>query len=347
MSETGRIIWRRQFERNPEKKHREKLLDRLRSNDARLEKLTMLRCVIAVALYCLFCGLAPASAALFALEEIAPGVYAHQGRMALMTEENKGDIANIGAVVGDDAVAVIDTGGSLVEGREFLAALRQKTDKPIRYVINTHAHPDHIFGNGAFEGDGVVFVGHEKLPRALAQRGAFYMQSFRAAMDGALDGVRIVAPTQTVSSATTLDLGGRKLLLQAWRAAHSDSDLTVLDEKSGVLFAGDLLFLRHVPIVDASLLGFLDVADRLAKIPATQVVPGHGPLVAPWPQALDAERAYLQRLTADLRAAIKKGSTVADAAQTAGQSERERWRLFDDYNARNATAGFAELEWEP
>jgi quinoprotein relay system zinc metallohydrolase 2 len=323
------------------------MLDRLRSNDVRLEFLLMLRCVVVAALSCCFCGLAPAGAASFALDEIAPGVYAHQGRIALMAEENDGDIANVGAIVGNDAVAVIDTGGSLIEGREFLAALRQKTNKPIRYVINTHGHPDHIFGNSAFEGDGVIFVGHEKLPRALAERGAFYLQSFRPAMDGALDGVKIVPPTLTVSSVTTLDLGGRKLVLQAWRAAHSDCDLTVFDEKAGLLFAGDLLFLRHVPIVDASLLGFLDVADRLAKIPARLVVPGHGPLVAPWPQALDAERGYLERLTADLRAAIKKGHALADAAQTAGQSERERWRLFDDYNARNATAGFAELEWEP
>ena len=77
---------------------------------------------------------------------------------------------------------------------------------------------------------------------------------------------------------------GTKITLQAWSAAHSDCDLTVLDEQTGTLFAGDLLFLRHVPIVDGSLLGFLDVAEELAKIPATRVVPGHGPLVAAWPR---------------------------------------------------------------
>ena len=70
-----------------------------------------------------------------------------------------------------------------------------------------------------------------------------------------------------------------------------------------------------MPVVDGSLLGFLDVADRLAAIKATQVVAGHGPLPAPWPKALDDQRAYLMRLTADLRAAIKKGEGVAAAAQ--------------------------------
>lgn len=282
----------------------------------------------------------------FRLEEIAPGVFAHQGEMSLMTRENLGGIANLGAVVGGEAVAIIDTGGSLLQGKAFLAALREKTQKPIRFVINTHAHPDHVFGNGAFAGEGAAFVGHRNLPRALAARGEHYLAAFRQTMGDALDGVTIVAPTLTVAESTSLDLGGREIVLQAWRTAHSEADLTALDKKTGTLFAGDLLFLQHVPVVDGSLLGFLDVADRLASIKAERVVPGHGPMVAPWPAALEEERAYLTKLTAGLRAAIRKGESVKDAAQSVGAEERGKWRLFDDYNARNATAGFAELEWE-
>lgn len=301
---------------------------------------------IILSLILAFYYISPSAAMDFKLDEIAPGVFAHQGQTALMDRENEGDIANLGAIVGEDAVAVIDTGGSLIEAKAFIAALQQETSKPIRYVINTHAHPDHVFGNGAFVGPDVVFVGHKNLQRALSARGAFYLESFRAAMSDALDGVVIVGPSVTVDKATMLDLGGRKITLQAWSPAHSDCDLTVLDEQTGTLFAGDLLFVRHVPIVDGSLLGFLEVAEELAKIPAVRVVPGHGPLVAAWPKALDDQRAYLTRLTADLRAAIKKGDNVADAASAAARSEREKWRLFDDYNGRNATAGFAELEWE-
>lgn len=282
----------------------------------------------------------------FRLEEIAPGVYAHQGETSLMTRENLGGIANLGAIVGEEAAAVIDTGGSLLQGRAFLAALREKTQKPIRYVVNTHAHPDHVFGNGAFQGEGAIFVGHKNLPRALAARGEHYLSAFRQMMGDALDGVTIVAPTLTVSETTTLDLGGRPIELRAWRTAHSEADLTVLDQKTGTLFAGDLLFLQHVPVVDGSLLGFLEVADQLASVTAERVVPGHGPMVAPWPKALEDERAYLTRLTGDLRAAIKKGESVKAAAAEAAAGERGKWRLFEDYNARNATAGFAELEWE-
>ena len=157
--------------------------------------------------------------------------------------------------------------------------------------------------------------------------------------------MRIVAPTLTVEGEIKLDLGNRSLALEAWRAAHSDNDLTVLDEASGTLFAGDLLFVQHVPVLDGSIRGWLAAIDELERIPAKQVVPGHGPVSA-WPGALAAERAYLERLAADCRDLIKRGVPLAEAARVAGAAEKPHWRLFDAYNARNATAAYSELEWE-
>jgi quinoprotein relay system zinc metallohydrolase 2 len=261
-----------------------------------------------------------------------------------MTRQNEGAIANVAFIVGSNAVAVIDSGGSVRQGRRLLAAIRTVTPNPVRYVVNTHAHPDHIFGNAAFEG--AVFVGHAKLPRALAARGQFYLDSFRRALgDALMADVEIVPPVQVVEREARIDLGERALVLRAWRAAHTDHDLTVLDETTGTLFAGDLVFLRHVPVLDGSLKGWLAVIDELAAIPARRVVPGHGP-VAGWPAALEAQRRYLQRLAQDVRGFIERGETIDAASRGAAESERARWELFGETNARNATAAYAELEWE-
>ncbi len=284
---------------------------------------------------------------LFSMQKVADGDYVHFGQIALTSPTNAGDIANLGVIVGRDAVAIIDTGGSVGVGESLVQAVRGITDKPIRYVINTHDHPDHVFGNAAMP-PGVTFVGHHNLPAELAKRGSYYLRSYRAQLgEAAITAIRIVPPTLLVETETMLDLGDRRLRLTAWSpAAHTASDLTVLDEATNVLFAGDLVFLEHVPVVDGSITGWLSVIQRLAQLPARLVIPGHGRRVAAWPQALDDERRYLTALAQDTRGAIAAGTPLAQAVLDIARSERSRWQLFDDYNTRNATTVFSELEWQ-
>jgi quinoprotein relay system zinc metallohydrolase 2 len=290
---------------------------------------------------------APACAAAPDVTEIAPGVFVHQGRYEVQSPENRGDVSNASFVVGDEAVAVIDTSGSEVMGEELREAIRAVTDKPIKYVINTHMHPDHVFGNAAFKQDNPTYVGHYKLARALGTRADSYITASKEMMgETVFEGSEIILPTMGIKEPTTLDLGDRKLLLEPMPTAHTDNDLIVTDLKTNTMFLGDLLFSHHIPTIDGSIKGWLAVLDELSKRKADRVVPGHGPASMEFPQALAPERRYLTTVEKDVRQQIAEGKTLSEATKTAGFSEKDKWKLFDQYHVRNVTAAFAELEWE-
>ena len=281
-----------------------------------------------------------------AITEIAAGVFVHNGVHEEASPANADAIANIGFIVGDEAVAVIDPGGSAKEGRELRAAIRARTDRPIRYVILTHVHPDHIFGAVAFRDDHPEFVGHAKLPGALAQRGRYYVGRLRDSLGAAAEGSDVVMPTLLVAARLDLDLGGRHLVVRAHGPAHTDNDLTVLDEKTRTLWLADLLFFDRIPVIDGSLVGWLKELDGFTAIPADRAVPGHGPAAVAWPAAAGPERRYLEAVARDTRAAIKAGIGIANAYRQVANSERGHWLLFDEYHPRNVTASYKELEWE-
>ena len=288
------------------------------------------------------------SAALAQLEvsQVAPGNYVHYGSFAERSPDNLGDNANIGFIVGEKCVLVVDTGGSLQVGRALRNAIRRITAVPVCYVVLTHVHPDHFFGAAAFLDEHPQFIAHENYPAQLAARSRSYVRSLQRDLGEAAAGSELVAPTRLVGRQLEVDLGGRTVIIQAWPPAHTDDDVTVLDVPTRTLWTGDLLFVEHVPIVDGTLTGFLTVMRDLRKLPAEHYVPGHGHSDLPWPAPLDAQQRYFTLILNETRAAIRARRTIQQATDEVGLSEAGKWAVFDQFHRRNVTAAYAELEWE-
>ena len=285
------------------------------------------------------------------VQQVADGVFVHQAVMEDMTAANRGDIGNCGFIVGSAAVAVIDACGSGEIAARMLASIRQVTSLPVRYLILTHMHPDHVFGMDRIlasqQNPPVEVISHTNLPDSLAMRGDFYKRRFSGMVNDISPPDLAMGPSpRLVSDRLEIDLGDRALELVAWPASHTDNDLTVLDRKTATLWTGDLLFVERAPTLDGSLLGWIATLDRMLALPATRAVPGHGPADTTWPAGGMALKRYLNALADGVRAVQKRRGTINQAIAEVAGEERNNWHLFDDTHARNVTAAFAELEWE-
>ena len=289
----------------------------------------------------------------------AEGIYFHRGYNQLPSQANGADISSITLIVGDDAAVLVDTGYSFALGKKALEATAQITPKPIRWVINTHVHPDHIFGNGALVGKAmgnvaskgageIQFCGHRNLPRLMAEGGIHYTRRLGEIL-GEAAAIRspLVPPAVLVTKGEPLrlDLGNRSLVLEAYQNAHTATDLTVFDEKTATLIAGDLVFDKHLPTLDGSMLGWLEVLKRLKQRDLQLLIPGHGIPRQDWRAQITKIEEYLQVLEVDVRGFIQKGVPISEAATLGAASQRNHWLLFDAYNPRNVAKAYAELEW--
>lgn len=279
--------------------------------------------------------------------EASPGLFVHFGKVESVAAGSDGDVANTGFIIGERGVAVIDAGTTRANGEALYLALRQHTDLPITALILTHMHPDHVLGASVFRDAGARVIASTKLPLALAQRADGYL----AGMDRLIGpdqthGTQAIYPDITLSSEMTLDLGGRILDLKTYPTAHTDNDLTVLDRESATMWMGDLVFLEHTPALDGSINGWLDALGGLSTQPVRHMVPGHGRMVAAFPDGAEPTRNYLGAIREETRAALAQGESLSEAIRHVGHSHAADWQMFEEFNPRNATSAYVELEWE-
>ncbi|HEX5538491.1 MAG TPA: MBL fold metallo-hydrolase, partial [Methylophilaceae bacterium] len=197
-----------------------------------------------------------------------------------------------------------------------------------------------------FVDDKPAFVGNAKLAQQLYARQDTYLRNLKQELGEKAEGSEIVLPTLKVEGVKTLDLGNRTLRLNTWPTAHTDTDLTVYDEKTKTLWTGDLLFSERTPSLDGNIKGWLAAIPKLEAIPATTVIPGHGHVSHKPSKAWSKEKTYLETLLTDVRGDIKAGNDLNYSMDHAAQSEKDKWVLFGIVNRRNVNILYPELEWE-
>ncbi|MFY1019053.1 quinoprotein relay system zinc metallohydrolase 1 [Ectopseudomonas khazarica] len=258
-------------------------------------------------LTCLLAGLAQALDYQLQPRQIAEGVWLVEGSTDNFAAENGGNIVNVGFIETAAGVVVIDTGPSRRYGEALRQRIEQVTGKPLLRVLLTHHHPDHVLGNQAFSD--VPIAALPGTTRLLAEQGDAMAENMYRLVGDWMRGTEVVLPSEALEEGE-LDIGGRRLRLLALRG-HTGADLAILDERSGVLFAGDLLFYQRALTTPNSpgLDVWLADLDRLEALPWKQIVPGHGPLAtdaAPFVQMRD----YLGWLDGVLRQGAEQGAEM-------------------------------------
>lgn len=245
------------------------------------------------------------------LAKISEHVYAYVGTTHASPAGNAFG-ANAGVVVGRDAVLVVDTLVSAKHATRFLADIRKVTDKPIRYVVNTHWHLDHSWGNCVFINQGAVVIAHENSRQSMLSSDYTLARADRYGMTASdLEGTVLLPPAITFKQDMTIDLGGVTVQLNYPGAAHTSGSITAYVPQDKVLFVGDILFTRYHPnIGEGDLVSWQKVLEDLQKTPATQIIPGHGPVSTP--AHLKQMQQYIQTFDTVARE-LCQGKSAADA----------------------------------
>ena len=280
-------------------------------------------------------------------QEVAPGVWMVQGASALGSPANRNFISNAAFVVTPDGVLVVDALGTPALAQELVAAIARITPQPVRHVVVTHYHADHIYGLQVFQALGATITAHQDGRAYLnSDTAALRLQASRQDLAPWIDGqTRLVAADNWISGPTTITMGGVDFVLQPAGPAHTPEDLVVVLPRQGVLIAGDLVFRGRVPFVGQADSGkWIAALNRLLAYRASVIVPGHGPASTSAESDLMLTRDYLQHLRQTMAEAARNLEPFEDAYAKADWSRFEHLPLFKAANRINAYNTYLLME---
>ncbi len=279
--------------------------------------------------------------------QVSPHAWYVQGESASGTRANRNFISNAGFVVTKAGVVVIDALGSPAMARELLATIRTITPQPVKLVILTHHHADHIYGAQVFRQAGATIVAHALGRDYLGSETA--RLRLKASIDDGLTepGTQVVGADTWLAGSASFDLGGTRFEAMVVGPAHTVEDLAVWFPDEGVLFSGDLVFRGRVPWVgDADSQRWIDSLDRLLALPAKVIVPGHGPHSSAPRADLQLTREYLAYLRQAMGQAARELTPFEEAYAATDWSRFEALPLFRQANRMNAYNTYLLIEQE-
>ncbi len=255
---------------------------------------------------------------------------------------------NAGFIVTSEGVVVIDALASPRQADGLLRTIREATDRPIRWLILTHHHPDHHFGAVVLRKAGARVIAHPD-KRVLASEGgedALIADWVRVVGLDAMRGFEFAdTPDRPVTASDTLRLGGKTIVVSHPGPGHSPGDLMVWLPKERVLFAGDVLVEDGVSmVVDGNSSVLLRVLDTVSAMRPRAVVPGHGAIPARPADLVGRTRDYLTRLQSEMRTAVEKGVPMRRAMAGLPPADSTRPVSLDSRRRRNAARVYVEEE---
>jgi glyoxylase-like metal-dependent hydrolase (beta-lactamase superfamily II) len=213
------------------------------------------------------------------LTKIAENVYAYVG--TINSSKNNSFGANAGIIIGRNGIVVVDTMISAKEAKRFIRDIRTISRKPIRYVVNTHYHFDHVFGNSEFAKLGAVVIAQENVKKAMENSARETLKNIGeyGLTPKDMKGTTLAYPVLTYSDRMTIDIGGQQIELIHARQSHTDGDTLVYLPGKKVLFAGDILFTNYHPFLgEGNIEEWAKKLDDIKLMDVEKIIPGHGPL---------------------------------------------------------------------